>query len=351
MSEKVRQQVRELTGYHLDQPPHKIKLNQNESPYDLPEALKKKVLARLAKLNWNRYPSPYADSLCQKLGQHLDWDPEGVLVGNGSNVLTQALIAATAVGGKLLVPTPSFSLYEIYGELFNNEVYKVPLRMDFSLDESRFTRALKQRRPDLTFIPNPNAPTGNLFAVTALKRLIKAAPGLIVIDEAYYPFSGETLLPILKRLPNLILLRTFSKAFSMGGVRVGYLVGHPDIVKEVRKVVPPFCLSALSVLITEAVLDAPAYVDKLVKEISKERDKLIKALSEVSGVTPFPSDANFILFRARQPQALFDGLLKAGILIRNVADGGPLKNCLRVTIGTPQENAAFLKAVRTLVSA
>lgn len=348
MTPKVRPEVRKLVGYHLDQPKHKIKLNQNESPYDLPPPLKKRILAKLAKIPWNRYPSPYADDLREKLGKQLSWDPEGIVLANGSNVLTQALIAAVAVGGKLVVPDPSFSLYEIYGELFENQITKVPLRMDFTLDEGRFARALKQARPELTLIPNPNAPTGNLFDPNALKRLIKAAPGLIVIDEAYYPFSGETLLPALKRSPNLLLLRTFSKAFSLGGVRVGYLIGDPKLVREIRKVVPPFCLNALAVAIIDTVLDVPKYVDKIVREISKERQKVYTALKKLPGITPFPTDANFILFRARDPQAIFKGLLKEGILIRNVSGIGLLKDCLRVTIGTPKENQAFISAMKKL---
>jgi histidinol-phosphate aminotransferase len=349
MVAKVRSQVRKLPGYHLDQPQHRIKLNQNESPYDLPSALKKRILARLDKVPWNRYPTPYADTLRAKLGRKLKWNPAGILVANGSNVLTQALVATMAVGGKVAAPDPSFSLYELYGRLFNNRMIKVRLRPDFSLDAERFERALKKERPDLTFIPNPNAPTGNLFEMESLKKLVTAAPGFIVIDEAYYPFSGETLLPFLKRNPKLVLLRTFSKAFSLGGVRVGYLVGHPTVVREIRKVLPPFCLNALSALVTESVLDSPQYTDKIVREITKEREKIFGILEKLEGITPFPSDANFILFRARKAKAIYKGLLKAGILIRDVSDGAPLKNCLRVTVGTPKENQAFVKAIKKLV--
>ncbi len=348
MAAKIRTQVRKLAGYHLDQPDCRIKLNQNESPYDLPMGLKTRILGRLAQLPWNRYPSPYAAALREKIAVQVGWKTEGVLLANGSNVLTQAVVAAIAVGGKVMAPVPSFSLYELYGRLYNNKVVKVPLDAEFSLDGERFIKAMKKQRPNLTFIPNPNAPTGNLFSTKVLKELIQAAPGYIVIDEAYYPFSGATLVPMLRRHPQLLILRTFSKAFSLGGVRIGYLLGNPQTIREVRKVVPPFCLNALAETIAGAVLDSPKYVDKLVDEINRERHKVFVALRKLPGITPFPSHANFILFRARKPKAIFRGLLKKGILIRDVSDSGPLKNCLRVSIGTPKENQAFLRVMNQL---
>lgn len=348
MAAKIRPQVKKLSGYHLDQPRHRIKLNQNESPYDLPRLLKEQILARLAKIPWNRYPTPYADKLRGKLGKQLKWNPKGILVANGSNVLTQAIVAATAIGGRVMAPDPSFSLYELYGQLFNNRVCKIPLKPDFGLDGKIFERALKKYRPNLTFIPNPNAPTGNLFCRDLLKRIIATSSGMIVIDEAYYPFSGETLIPILKKNPHMLILRTMSKAFSLGGARVGYLVGNPKVIQEIRKVLPPFCLNVLSATVAESVLDSPKYIDKIVSEITRERKKIYEALEALPGIDPFPSDANFILFRAKKPKVLFNGLLKAGILIRDVSDSGPLKNCLRVTIGTPMENRAFIHVIEGL---
>lgn len=349
MAPKVRTQVRKLAGYHLDQPSCQIKLNQNESPYDLPIGLKTRILGRLAQLPWNRYPSPYADQLREKIAAQVGWKADGVLLANGSNVLTQAVVGTIAIGGKVMAPVPSFSLYELYGRLYNNKVCKVPLRSDFSLDGERFIKAMKKERPDLSFIPNPNAPTGNLFGIKTLKELIAAAPGYIVIDEAYYPFSGATLVPLLRRNPQLLILRTFSKAFSLGGVRIGYLLGNPKVIREVQKVVPPFCLNALAETIASAVLDSPKYVEKLVEEINQERHKIFVALRKLPGITPYPSNANFILFRTAKPSVIFKGLLKKGILIRNVSDGGRLKNCLRVSVGTPKENQAFLRAMTCLI--
>lgn len=348
MAAKFRKEVLNLPAYHLDQPKHKVKLNQNESPYDLPAPLKRKILARLGRLDWNRYPSPYADGLRSKIARRVGWKASGVLLANGSNVLTQALVASTAVKGKVLISDPTFSLYGLYGALFANRVYRVPAAKDFSLDRKAIIRALRRSRPDIIFIANPNAPTGTPTPTADLEAIVRAARCLVVVDEAYYPFSGATLLRRLRRYPNLILLRTLSKAFSLGGARVGYLLGDPKVIAQVQKVVPPFCLNALSEAVAETVIESPRYVDRIVKEIIAEREKVYEALTELPGITPYPSAANFILFRAKQPQSIFKGLLKKGILIRDVSDRGRLKNCLRVTIGTPAENKKFLNAMKKI---
>jgi len=349
MAYKIRKEVRQSSGYHLDQPAHRVKLNQNESAYDLPATLKRRVLTRLARLDWNRYPEPFADTLRAKIAAKERWSRDGILVANGSNVLTQALVTATAVGGRVLMPDPSFSLYAIYGALFGSRVSLVPLEADFSLDPDRFIRRMKREKPDIVFIPNPNAPTGTAFAAEALKKIVRAASCVVVIDEAYYPFSNVSLKSVLKRYPQLVLMRTFSKAYSLGGARIGYLMAAPKLVAELSKMVAPFCVNALSCVVAETILDSPRYVAKIVREVREERAKLYDGLRELPGVTAYPSAANFILFRSRQPKKLYQGLVKKGILIRDVSDGKRLKNCLRVTVGTPAENRRFIRAIRQLV--
>ncbi len=349
MSRRIRPELIRLPEYHVDQPPHRIKLNQNESPYDLPAELKSEVLARLETVAWNRYPTPYATQLSEKIAQANKWEMEGVLVANGSNVLTQALIAVTAIGGSLVLPDPTFSLYEIYGRFFKNKIYRVPLQEDFALSPDRFIRKVERYRPQIVFLANPNAPTGRLIPPEDLERMIQAVRGLVVVDEAYFPFSGETCLPLLKRYPQLVILRTFSKAFSLGGVRVGYILAAPDVVKEVRKGVPPFCVSVINAAIAEALLDNPRFVMRLVNEVIAERERVYEALTELTGLVAHPSRANFILFRTARAQKIYRGLVEAGILIRNISDSYRLKNCLRVTIGTPKENDRFLAALKKLL--
>ncbi|HSA60384.1 MAG TPA: aminotransferase class I/II-fold pyridoxal phosphate-dependent enzyme, partial [bacterium] len=225
MPSVIRKEVRKLKGYRLSSPPHRIKLNQNESPWDLPSPLKEEILERLRRAAWNRYPTPFCDPLRRKIAAREGWAPEGVIVSGGSNILIQALTIAASVGGKILTVTPSFSLYEIEGALLGNRVVAVPLRKgDFSFPRDLFLKRLKAVKPQAVFLANPNAPTGNLFPEEDLVAVMEKAPGLVVIDEAYYPFSGHTMAPYLKKHKNLVIVRTLSKAFSLGGVRLGYLL-------------------------------------------------------------------------------------------------------------------------------
>ena len=349
----IREEVLRLKGYSLSRPPHRIKLNQNESPFDLPAALKEKILGRLRELSWNRYPTPFCDPLRQKVAAREGWDPEGVLVTGGSNVLIQAIVVAAAVKGRILTVTPGFSLYGIEGALLGNRVLAVRLnRDDFSLPAGSFVKQLKRFHPGVVFLANPNAPSGNLFPGEALLEILKVSKGqgtLVVVDEAYFPFSRFTLMPHLQKFPNLILLRTFSKAFSLGGVRLGYLLAAPRIAREVRKAVLPFSVGLLSQAVGEAVLEDDSYIGPLVAGIIRERDSLYEEMKKIPGLTVYPSAANFILFRSPRAKGIFSGLLDAGILIRDVSSRD-LPNALRVTVGRPDENRAFLEAMRQIAS-
>ncbi len=341
----IRKEILKTKGYHLDSPRHRIKLNQNESPHDLPPPLKERAIERLRSLSWNRYPSPFCDSLREKIAAREGVDARGVVVAGGSNVLIQAIIIAAASKGKILTVTPGFSLYEIEASLFGNWIIKVPLsRDDFSLPRDLVLKKIKAEKPQIVFLSNPNAPTGNLFAEDDLIAIIKVSKGLVVIDEAYYPFSGATLLPHLKRYKNLIVLRTFSKAFSLGGVRLGYLLADPKIAAEILKVVLPFSVGVLSQAVGEVVLEDSSFVDSLVAEIIEEREKLYRSLTKIPGIRAYPSKTNFILFTTPRSRQLFQQLLKAGILIRDVSSKD-LPNALRVTVGTKEENQAFLNSV------
>src|SRR5262249_25936148 len=185
----IRKEVRGLKGYHLAAIPHRIKLNQNESPWDLPPSLKEKVVKRLGEAAWNRYPSPFCDPLRTKIAKREGWDPEGVVVSGGSNILIQVVMIAASVNGKIQTVTPSFSLYELEGAILGNRVTAVPLRKDdFSFPRDAFLKRMKSVKPKIVFLANPNAPTGNLFGEEDLLAVVKKAPGLVVIDEAYYPF-------------------------------------------------------------------------------------------------------------------------------------------------------------------
>jgi histidinol-phosphate aminotransferase len=280
-----------------------------------------------------------------KIAEREGWNPEGVVVSGGSNILIQALTVAASVGGTVLTVAPSFSLYEIEGELLGNRIVRVPLKKpDFSFPRDAFLKRMKRVRPKIVFLPNPNAPTGNLFPEEDLLAVVEKAPGLVVIDEAYYPFSGHTLAPHLKARKNLVIVRTLSKAFSLGGVRLGYLLADREIAAEVLKVVLPFSVGILSQTVGEVVLEEDVFVAGVVTEIIEERGFLYEGLKRLPGLHVHPSHANYILFQSRRAKMIFDGLLARGILIRNVTTRD-LPDALRVTVGTREENRDFLDAM------
>lgn len=342
----IRSEVLASHGYRLKKYPHRIKLNQNESPYDLEKDLKAEILGRLEAVDWNRYPSPYCDPLRKKIAEREEWPADGVVVSGGSNVLIQAILIAAAVGSKIMSVAPGFSLYEIEGKLLGNRVINVPLNpQDFSLPTERFLKILKKEKPKAVFLANPNAPTGNLFPEEQLLAILKASRGLVVIDEAYYPFSGATLRSHLKKYRNLVILRTLSKAFSLGGVRLGYLLADPKIAGEILKATLPFSVGVLSQAVGEVVLENTAYVSRFVNEVIREREFLYQGLRRLSGLCVYPSHANYILFQSKQSKKIFGGLVEQGILIRDVS-GPNLKNALRVSVGSPDENRRFLDVLR-----
>ena len=343
----IRPEILKIHGYSLKKQNDRIKLNQNESPYDLSSLIKDKVLEKMRESAWNRYPIPYATVLSEKIAVREGLKVENVLVSGGSNVLIQALVAATAVKGRVMTIAPSFSLYELQGKLLGNKVTEIILNEDFSLPTEKFLKTLKKEKPQIVFLPNPNAPTGNLFPEKDLLEIVKAAKlsqTLVVIDEAYYPFSGVTLAPQIKKYKNLVILRTFSKAFSLGGVRLGYMIADKSVTQEVQKIVLPFSVGILSQVLGEVVLDESQYVDRVVAEAISEREKIYQELSKRKDLKVYPSKTNFILFQPKTT-ALFkdiqNKLSQKGIVIRDVSSKY-LPRALRISVGTPEENQEFL---------
>lgn len=345
-SSYFRPEVIREAAYHLDSYPEAIKLNQNELPWDLPIPLKEDLFDRIRELPFQRYPLPQPMALKRRLAEDLGLKPGQIELSNGSNVMIQALILATALKGKVLVLDPTFSVYEIEAKLFGNKVLKAALpEPDFEFPLQKILSLVRQRRPNLIFLANPNAPTGTLFPSEALLEVVKRAPCLVVVDEAYFQFSKATLLPALKKHPNLVVLRTFSKGFGLGGIRIGYLAAAEKVAENISKILLPYCLSAISEVTAHFVLDHRAHFDRAVAQVLAERDRMILAMRALPKIQVFDSAANFILFRVKSAKACFAFLLKAGILIRDVSNHGSLKNCLRVSIGRAEENEAFLAAL------
>lgn len=336
----VKKEVALLTAYHAKEVPCRIKLDANESPFGFAGAVR-----QIRDIRTNRYPDPEAKLLRRIIAQDLGKRPEQLLFGNGSDELIYYLIAA--FGGPVSYPVPTFTMYGIIAQALGEKKSEVPLDQAFDLDADRFLSAIRKERPKLIFLSSPNNPTGNCFSDEKMVRILKASRGLVIVDEAYQPFAGASgMLPLLNDYPNLVIMRTLSKT-GLAALRLGFMIAGSEIINEVNKVRLPFNVNAFSQAIAAAALRRKTEFRKAIHTIVAERALLFAGMAQISGVTPFPSEANFILFRVADPDFVYTALLKKGILVRNMKD--VVRGCLRVTVGTPQENRAFLKSLAAVL--
>lgn len=346
---KIKPAVRALRAYSLS--PHRasVKLNQNENPWDASVWIKEEVLRRFSARQWSRYPDFVPVSLHERLAGFAGWKTDGVIAGNGSNELIQAVLMVTvAPGTRVLISEPTFALYRQVATVLGGEVESVPLTSALQYDTPALLQTIKEQQPDVTIICSPNNPTGCLIPEDDLRALLRAARGLIVIDEAYHEFSEQTVVPLLNDHGNLIVLRTFSKAMAFAALRVGYLLAAPELVQEIRKAVLPYNLNVFSQIAAEvAIENYKSEVFPLVKEIISERDRLCHDLAVMGGFSPVASKANFMVVRSgRDPKRIFSDLLAQDILVRDVSSYPMLSNYFRVSVGTPEENDRLLAALR-----
>ncbi|MBI5103254.1 MAG: histidinol-phosphate transaminase [Nitrospirae bacterium] len=337
----VKKEVAGLRAYNAKEVPCRIKLDANESPYGISGALK-----AAGRISTNRYPDPEANEFKKLLSRQLGIKPANILQGNGSDELIYYLI--TAFGGPVLFPVPTFSMYGIIAQALGENKVPVGLDENFDLNTADMLAAIKKHRPKLIFLSSPNNPTGNCFSAERILAVVEASKGIVVIDEAYQPFSSERgFLPLLKDYKNVVILRTLSK-IGLAAIRLGYMIGHPEIVEEVNKVRLPFNVNSLSQAVAVAALGDTKKLRGFIKGVVAERDRMLGKMSSLAGVTVFQSEANFILFKVEDPAGVYASLLKAGILVRDLDD--VVKGCLRVTIGTRAENAAFFSALKKILS-
>jgi histidinol-phosphate aminotransferase len=345
----IKKEVAALKAYEVeDFTGIRVKLDAMENPYTLPEALREELALSLASVEVNRYPDPEAKALKDALGGYMGVPPESLVLGNGSDELIGMIISAFGGSpGIVAYPTPTFSMYGIIARGLGQETLELPLTEGFELDFDGSLRLMMERRPKVVFLAYPNNPTANLFDRSKLKRLIEGTYAIVVIDEAYFSFSGETFIDMINEYPNLAVLRTLSKV-GMAGVRVGVMAAGKDVVDAVNKVRLPYNINSLSQAAARFALMHKDVIDAQVGLIIKERERLFDALNKMDGIKPYPSKTNFILFRVKDAGRIFEGLKHCGILVRNMDSPGPLKDCLRVTVGTPEENAEFLKNLEEL---
>ena len=347
----VKKEVASLKAYQVeDFTGVRIKLDAMENPYPLPDMLRREIADALAEVPVNLYPDPDAKALKAALSDYIGVPADQLVLGNGSDELIGLIISAFGGSpGMVAYPSPTFSMYGIIARSLGQQVLEMPLAEDFSFDFDLTLKFIMQRRPNIVFIASPNNPTGNMMDKGKVRRLIDGFNGMVVVDEAYFSFAGETFIAELDEHPNLIVLRTLSK-IGMAGLRVGIMAAGRDVVSEVNKVRLPYNLNGLSQRAAEIILRHRDVIDGQVGLIVEERERLFAELNEIPGVTAYPSKTNFILFRVNGARGIFEGLKEKGILIRNMDNPGPLKDCLRVTVGTPDEDGEFLEAMKEILA-
>ena len=345
--------VRALRAYTLSPYRASVKINQNENPWDAPVEIKDEVLRRFAARQWSRYPDFVPASLNEQLAKFAGWKADGVIAGNGSNELIQALLmVAVGPGKSVLISEPTFALYRQVATVLGGEVISVLLTPQLTYDAGALLRTIEEKQPAVTIICSPNNPTGCVIEAADLRRLLAASHGLVVIDEAYHEFAGQSVVPLLAEHENLIVLRTFSKAMSFAALRIGYLLGAPELVTEIRKAVLPYNLNAFSQIAAEVAIEKyPLLLGPTVKAIVSERDRLYSELEKIRGLHPLKSHANFMVVkRDRDKKQIFNELLQRDILVRDVSGYPMLAEYFRFNVGTPEENDRLLRALNEIQS-
>jgi histidinol-phosphate aminotransferase len=351
--EIIRDDIRALTAYHVPDSSGMVKLDAMENPYGLPPALRARLARLVEDASLNRYPDPGAVQLKAQLRESFAV-PEAakLLLGNGSDEIIQMLVLAAARPGAVVLGVePSFTMFRMISAFAGVRYVGVELRDDFGLDVGRMLAAVEQNRPGLIFLAYPNNPTGNLFDAAGIERIIAAAPGMVVIDEAYHAFAEHSFMARVPQQANLLVMRTLSK-LGLAAIRLGVLAGRREWIAQLDKLRLPYNVNTLTQMVAREVLQHDAVLTEQAAAIKLERGRLLSELQKVLGLTAYASDANFILFRISHAERVFDGLKQRGVLIKSLHGSHRLlANCLRVTVGTPQENDAFLAALTRSLNA
>lgn len=328
----------------------RIFLHANENPYPLPPDVMDEIIAAAAKLKLNRYPDPDPTELVSELASYVGVDPSWIWVGDGSNeVLLQACLAYGGPGRTALLFEPTYVMHHRQARMAGTDVKAVRRREDFWIDVDEALAAIDELKPDVVFVCSPNNPTGTLTPLEDLRKISEASPGLVLVDEAYFEFSNTTLVRQLAGHPNVVVVRTLSKAFRLAAVRLGYGVASPEILENLGRVRMPYGQSSFTILAATIAMRHRSKLLDVVTQIVGERDRVADSLAAMDGIHVFPGAANFVLFHHPRAADILSGLARKGIVIRDFGHVEGCENCLRVTIGTPQENNEFLEATAALL--
>lgn len=343
----VRPDLEDLEPYVSPQRPARFRMNTNESPHPPPPALVEEVIDGLRTVELNRYPDKDARRLRTRLAEHADWAEDGLWIANGSNEVLMHLFLAFGGGGRsALTFEPTYSLHSIIPRIAGTQVVSLRRAETFEIDVESAVDAVREHRPEIVMVCSPNNPTGHCEPVATVRALLETTSGLVVVDEAYGEFAdpGDSVAPLLAEHTNLVVVKTFSKAWRLAGVRAGYLVADPAIVSDLDRVGLPYHLSTFTQLAAEAALRHRDESLAAAQEVAAQRDRIAVELGAL-GLKTYPSKANFVLFEVDDPSSVWEALLARGVLVRSYAGRPGLARCLRVTAGLPEETDAFLSAM------
>jgi histidinol-phosphate aminotransferase len=349
----VKPQVLKVPAYTLGAYDAEVKLNQNENPYDFPEDLKEETFRRFKLRQWSRYPDFVPDSLRHQLAEFAGWQKDGILVGNGSNELLQAtLMVLIKSRSRVAIPSPTFTVYGLISKVLGARIVHIPLSVDMSFDIEALISKSRESGAGVLIVNTPNNPTGAVLRGDALRRILEEFSGYVLLDEAYYEFWGHTGKELLEEYPRLIITRTFSKAMGMASLRVGYLLAHPDLAAQISKAKLPYNVNQFSLTAAEVALENIERFRPAIEAVLKERERLGRELNQLPGVRVYPTEANFFLVEVPvAPKLIFEDLYAQGILIRDVSSYPMLSRCLRISVGTQDENDRLLSALDSALNA
>ncbi|MFA6014027.1 MAG: histidinol-phosphate transaminase [Gallionellaceae bacterium] len=347
----IRPDVLALHAYHVPASSGMVKLDAMENPYPLPQSLRDEIAQQVANAEINRYPDAGAQQLKAAIRKVISLPSDmDILLGNGSDEIIQLLALAVAKPGAVLLSVePSFVMYKMIATFTGMNYVGVPLTEDYEIDLPAILAAIKQHQPALVFLAYPNNPTGNLFDAAAIQQIIDATPGLVVVDEAYYAFARDSFLPRLAEHHNLLVMRTFSK-LGMAGLRLGFLAGNTAWLEHLEKIRLPYNVGVLPQIVATSLLAHHDVLLQQAEQLKQDREWLYERLVGTVDVRAYPSQANFILFRVANATRVFEGLKQRGMLVKNLNGGHPaLIDCLRVTVGTPEQNGQFIAALQDTI--
>lgn len=348
MEKLIKKNIKELKAYMVDNDPINTKLDANENPYNIFEELKNEFYKKLEKSFLNRYPDTDSIDLCKSISKYNGVQPENILCGNGSDEIIQIIINTFVdKDDAIVIPNPTFSMYKIFSLIVGGKVIEVPSKEDFIVDVDEIIKQAQENTAKIIFLCSPNNPTGNLIPRQSIMRIINETSSIVVLDEAYGEFCNETNIDQIKD-NRVIVLHTFSKAFALAGARLGYAIAKRETIDILKRVKSPYNLNVFSQLIGLTILENQNIVKKAIYKIVKERDRVIEELRNVKDIDVFPSEANFLLIRSKKSQDIVNESKKQSISIRPFNEQS-LKNCIRISIGSENENNEMIKLIKVVM--